>query len=168
MDKESVIIVFIFFAHLFFTIWALVGFPFSIGYLIYNIFFFQSLLWAVHNYKSSTPLFVSLFLNILSVIMDIILLGIGFTIRDQRGSLFVLSAIAAFINLGLRFVTSFILFRIYEQKRDKDGEVHESFDVVVSTMRGYFAPAQVQPQQQQPPQTQTQPQHPHNNSYPRV
>ncbi len=59
--------------------------------------------------------------------------------------------------------TSFILYRIYEQKREKDGEVHESFEAVIGTVKGYFTPTQVTPQQQQHPAQHAQQTQIHNS-----
>jgi len=137
MNSESIIISFIFIIHLFLMSWAVLSFMNS-SYILYNTFFLISLLWGIHETKASSPMFVALIINVMSILLDAAMIGILYDLyHDSHNYRFVLSAITAFLNLFLRLVTSFIIYCILAKRRENDA-THENMGSVMNDFSKYW------------------------------
>ncbi|RWS12852.1 type-1 angiotensin II receptor-associated protein-like protein [Dinothrombium tinctorium] len=68
----------IFFVHLILVVWATQTDWLPTAYSTYNLLFLASILWSIHSRESDDALFIALFINVISVILDAIILGIWF------------------------------------------------------------------------------------------
>jgi len=120
MNNDSIILIFIFITHLFLICWAILSFMNS-TFLVYNLFFSASLLWSIHEPKSSAPTLVSLLINVMAVVMDAALIGMLWSNRNDYQ--FIISVLASFVNMLYRLITSLIIYQIWLKRRQNDANV---------------------------------------------
>ncbi|XP_020281321.1 type-1 angiotensin II receptor-associated protein isoform X2 [Pseudomyrmex gracilis] len=78
----------------------------------YNILFFVCILWAIHNTESDEPLQFALFINVISIFLDVITLSVYYPTEPYHDILNRFSASFMIINLIARPITSIYLLRI--------------------------------------------------------
>ncbi|XP_043279189.1 uncharacterized protein [Venturia canescens] len=100
----------IFTIHLILTTWGMQGFWCPKSVMFYNLLFFICLLWAIHNIESDEPLQFALFINVLSILFDVVTLAVSFPSASGASEKF--SAAIMIINMLVRLVTSGFLLRI--------------------------------------------------------
>ncbi|KAK2589092.1 hypothetical protein KPH14_001920 [Odynerus spinipes] len=101
----------IFAIHMVLVTWGMQGYWCPKSAMFYNLLFFICLLWAVHNVESDEPLQFALFINVLSIFLDIVTLSLYFPTNPLYAS-DKFSAAFMIINLIVRAVTSIYLLRI--------------------------------------------------------
>eukprot|EP00095_Tigriopus_kingsejongensis_P002423 maker-scaffold386_size188734-snap-gene-0.21 protein:Tk02423 transcript:maker-scaffold386_size188734-snap-gene-0.21-mRNA-1 annotation:"type-1 angiotensin ii receptor-associated protein" len=109
-----------FFVHFLFSAWSELGAWSGNALLIQNFFFLLSLMWAMHARSSPTPVLLAMGINVLSIILDIIVLAVGF---PKGNSTREFSGVMAIFNLILRVVSTFLLFKSLEQRDELDGPI---------------------------------------------
>ncbi|XP_076302355.1 uncharacterized protein LOC143220621 [Lasioglossum baleicum] len=108
----------IFAIHLVLVTWSIQGFWCPKSVMFYNLLFFVCLLWAIHNIESDEPLQFALFINVLSILLDIVTLAVYFptnyvhTYMSYAFTSEKFSAAIMIINMIARIVTSIYLLRI--------------------------------------------------------
>ncbi|XP_059486752.1 type-1 angiotensin II receptor-associated protein isoform X2 [Neocloeon triangulifer] len=105
-----------FLIHLLFIAWGVQGIWSPDSYLFYNTFFLLTLLWGIHSADAEDPIQLSLCINILSIVLDIIVLSIYYPtfvslIGSERFSVGM-----AIINLLLRPLSAFGLYRTLQDR----------------------------------------------------
>ncbi|XP_046388869.1 type-1 angiotensin II receptor-associated protein [Ischnura elegans] len=106
----------IFIIHFILSTWGMQGVWAPNSYFFYNIVFIILLFWALLHKDSSEPIQMALLVNLVSILLDVILLSSFFP-----GSYFSrerFSVGMAILNLVFRPMTSFGLYRIWQ---DRDG-----------------------------------------------
>lgn len=98
----------IFAIHFFLVSWGLQGFWFSRSMMFYNVLFFMCLLWAIHNIETDEPLQFALFINVLSILFDVVALVVYF----PSGTYEKFCAVGIIFNTCARVFTSIFLLRI--------------------------------------------------------
>ncbi|XP_014472218.1 PREDICTED: uncharacterized protein LOC106743158 [Dinoponera quadriceps] len=96
----------IFTIHLVLVTWSTQGRWCPQSVIFYNFLFFVCILWAIHNTESDEPLQFALFINVLSILLDVIILSVNYYLFDTVSTVFMI------INLVARPVTSIYLLRI--------------------------------------------------------
>ncbi|EFN73711.1 hypothetical protein EAG_15146 [Camponotus floridanus] len=101
----------IFAIHLILVTWSIQGSWCPQSVLFYNSLFFVCILWAIHSIESDEPLQFALFINVLSIFLDVITLSVYFpTGYHDAANKF--SAALMIINLIARPISSIYLLRI--------------------------------------------------------
>eukprot|EP00090_Calanus_glacialis_P037557 TRINITY_DN6479_c0_g1_i1.p1 TRINITY_DN6479_c0_g1~~TRINITY_DN6479_c0_g1_i1.p1 ORF type:complete len:196 (-),score=49.39 TRINITY_DN6479_c0_g1_i1:161-748(-) len=104
----------VFFAHFVLISWATLGNWALNAYLVHNILLLTCLVWSIAIPESEEPIFLSLGINLVSVLFDIIILSIYYPRYDLSGlsknKTAEFSAVIAIFNLLFRFVSSHILY----------------------------------------------------------
>lgn len=101
----------IFAIHLILVTWGIQGSWCPQSVLFYNLLFFVCILWAIHSIESDEPLQFALFINVLSIFLDVITLSVYFpTGYHDAANKF--SAALMIINLIARPISSIYLLRI--------------------------------------------------------
>ncbi|KAF5283496.1 hypothetical protein FQR65_LT13884 [Abscondita terminalis] len=92
--------------------------PFS--YLFYNFILAIVLLWSMHKHDSDEPLQLSIFVNGMSVILDIIIISMRFPDSHEGSERF--SAALAIIHLIVRPFTTIFLVKLLQDRTLITGE----------------------------------------------
>ncbi|XP_011701977.1 PREDICTED: uncharacterized protein LOC105458398 [Wasmannia auropunctata] len=100
----------IFTIHLILVTWAMQGGWCPKSVLFYNLLFFVCIFWAVRDVESDEPLQFALFINVISIVLDVITLAIYNPYYIHGPETF--SAIFMIINLVARPISSIYLLRI--------------------------------------------------------
>ncbi|XP_012286385.1 uncharacterized protein LOC105702963 [Orussus abietinus] len=100
----------IFAVHFVLISWAVQGAWCPPSAMLYNLVFFVCLLWAIHNGQSDEPIQLALIVNILSILLDVIILSIYFPSSSYASEKF--SAAFLIINMIVRVVSTFVLLRV--------------------------------------------------------
>ncbi|XP_011869978.1 PREDICTED: type-1 angiotensin II receptor-associated protein isoform X1 [Vollenhovia emeryi] len=101
----------IFAIHLILVTWGMQGGWCPKSVLLYNLLFFVCIFWAVHSVESDEPLQFALFINVLSIFLDVITLAVYYPSEYNNASN-KFSAALMIINLIVRPVSSIYLLRI--------------------------------------------------------
>lgn len=78
---------------------------------MYNTLFLLTIFWSLHCPDSDDAIFMSSALNVLSILLDAIIIGIYYGVSTNAFSTFML-----IVNLLLRPITSLILLRFYNER----------------------------------------------------
>ncbi|XP_076182242.1 uncharacterized protein LOC143154210 [Ptiloglossa arizonensis] len=100
----------IFAIHLILVTWGIQGSWCPKSVMFYNFLFFICLLWAIHSIETDEPLQFALFINLISIVFDVVTLAVYFPSWDPSYEKF--SAAIMIINMIVRVVTSVYLLRI--------------------------------------------------------
>ncbi|XP_011634750.1 type-1 angiotensin II receptor-associated protein [Pogonomyrmex barbatus] len=82
--------------------------------LFYNLLFFVCIFWAVHNVESDESLQFALFINVLSIFLDIVTLIVYYPVYDNTPNKF--SGAFMIMNLIARPISSIYLLRIGQER----------------------------------------------------
>jgi len=98
----------LFFLHFLLISWATLGRWAELAYVIHNLLFLGGLIWSIALPHSEDAVFLTLIINSISVLLDIIILAIHYpSLRQDSTAEF--SAVMGIFNLLLRFVTAYVL-----------------------------------------------------------
>lgn len=124
----------IFLVHLLLTVWPLQEAWAPQAYLYYNLIYLMMLAWAIHHKDSEEPVFMALAINLGTILMDIVTLGMHFPRQ------FTFCAGIAIVNLLFRPVSSVFLLRIFNERggRYADLGIPNFAGGVGSTGRGQY------------------------------
>ncbi|KAL6443731.1 hypothetical protein ACFW04_001667 [Cataglyphis niger] len=100
----------IFAIHLVLVAWSTQGNWCPQSVLFYNLLFFVCILWAVHSNESDEPLQFALFINVISIFLDVVTLSVYYPSDFSASNKF--SAAFMIINLIARPISSMYLLRI--------------------------------------------------------
>ncbi|XP_070166585.1 type-1 angiotensin II receptor-associated protein isoform X2 [Polyergus mexicanus] len=100
----------IFAIHLVLVTWSIQGSWCPQSVLFYNSLFFVCILWAVHSIESDEPLQFALFINVLSIFLDVVTLSVYYPSDFSAANKF--SAALMILNLIARPISSIYLLRI--------------------------------------------------------
>lgn len=104
----------VFFTHFLLTIWGSESGWLPVTYIYYNLVFLATLLWGIHSRESEEPIFMSLAINLLAFVLDIIEISVYWP--DHSGSHMKFSIVMAIFNLILRPASAIILLRILNER----------------------------------------------------
>lgn len=123
----------IFLIHMLLTVWPLQEGWAPQAYLYYNLVYLLTLIWAIHHKDSEEPVFMALAINLGTILMDIVTLGMHFP------SQFTFCAGIAIVNLLFRPVSSVFLLRIFNERGGRYADLGiPNFAGGVSTGRGQY------------------------------
>lgn len=114
IPNASVTLKGIFFAHLILTVWSNLCGCLSQSFVLYNSFLLFTIIWSLHQRESEEAPFMALCINLLSIIFDAVNLIIYWPILMTATMRF--GAAMAIINLLMRPVSSFLLYRIVQDR----------------------------------------------------
>lgn len=100
--------------------WASQGWWSSDSYLFTNIVFFGVIIWGMQCHDNPEPIQLAIVVNVISIILDVILLSIRYPAGTGRIS-DRFSAGMALVNLIVRPFTSFILYNILSERHGTNG-----------------------------------------------
>ncbi|XP_014667372.1 PREDICTED: type-1 angiotensin II receptor-associated protein-like isoform X2 [Priapulus caudatus] len=122
------------------------------AYIYYNGFLLACILWSLINTEASDPVLLSLMLNVISIVMDIVVLATSYPyqkvafLQSSVAGLFRFSAVMCCVNLLLRPVTSIVMYRVMQARSAEyssftqygggfsgHGETYENIDQPVPT-----------------------------------
>jgi len=107
----------VFFVHFVLISWATLGNWALNAYLVHNILLLTCLVWSIAIPHGEDPIFLSLGINLVSIIFDIIILAIFYPSSSSGlGKTAEFSAVVAIFNLLFRFVSSHILYTEWEDR----------------------------------------------------
>jgi len=114
----------VFLAHFILISWSTLGDWAHNAYLVHNVMLLTCLVWSLAMPDSEEPILLSLAINIVSVLLDIIILSIYYPRYDMTGltksKTAEFSAVIAIFNLLFRFVSSHLM---YTEWSDRGGLV---------------------------------------------
>ncbi|XP_068234992.1 type-1 angiotensin II receptor-associated protein-like isoform X1 [Palaemon carinicauda] len=142
----------IFFAHLTLAVWSnLCGFL-PASFLLYNGFLLATIIWSLHHRESEEAPFMALCINLLSIVFDAINFIIYWTVNITATVRF--GAAMAVINLLLRPLSSFLLYRIVQDRAGTYGSfgLPTAFESIFGGRRSPYEDID-QPSQQNPSTT---------------
>lgn len=99
----------VFLVHLWFSSWSMLGFWSGNKLLIHDVFFLLCLMWAIHEKREASPVLLALLIDVLSIVLDIIVLSTSFPTKGSSAEKF--SAVMAIFNLILRCLSIIVLYR---------------------------------------------------------
>ncbi|KAL3197011.1 hypothetical protein MRX96_014861 [Rhipicephalus microplus] len=106
----------IFLVHLLLTVWPLQEAWAPQAYLYYNLIYLLMLAWAIHHKDSEEPVFMALAINLGTILMDIVTLGMHFPPPVHILRWFHKIISIAIVNLLFRPVSSVFLLRIFNER----------------------------------------------------
>ncbi|XP_054153019.1 type-1 angiotensin II receptor-associated protein-like [Oppia nitens] len=104
----------VFLGHFMLISWCLVGSWLPNSFLFYNTFFMICLLWSMHARDNHEPLLLAILINILSIVIDAISIGIYY--EPNHAPWFGFSLFMAITNLLLRPITSLVMLRVFNER----------------------------------------------------
>lgn len=113
-DIPSLPLKVVFFVHLLLSTWAMQGSWLPQSYLYYNVVFLITLLWALHHKDSDEPVFMALIINIISIILDVVVIAVFCRYDPSSYEQFTIAF--SILNLIFRLVSSLILFRTMNER----------------------------------------------------
>jgi len=111
----------LFCGHLLFSAWSLLGKWSGNKLILQDTFLLICLLWSLHNRKRSSPVLLSMLIEMMSILMDIIILAIYYPSGELWSSTEKFSAVMAIFNLTLRFGAILVLYQNYQDRLSRDG-----------------------------------------------
>jgi len=117
----------LFLIHFLLIHWSHLGGWAGLSLLYQDLFLLLCLLWAVHDRRSLHPIFLAMILNVLSVILDIVVLSVWFPPKyDYPGKNTAyttnrFAAVMAVFNLIFRAISTAVLFKVSKARDDFDG-----------------------------------------------
>ncbi|XP_059084575.1 type-1 angiotensin II receptor-associated protein-like isoform X2 [Tigriopus californicus] len=111
----------VFLIHFLFSAWSELGRWSGSALTFQNTFFLLTLLWALHEKRSPTPVIIAMAINLLCIVLDIIVIALFYPKYGNSTSEF--SAVMAIFNLILRVVSTIILFKSMDQRDELDGPI---------------------------------------------
>lgn len=108
--------------HFVLTVWASMIFLNESSYIYMNAFVLAFGIWAIISPESLDAILMIFILNIISIVLDAVFIGVFASLKQAQGnSLFMntfrFSLGMSILNLILKPFTSFILYRIYQERR---------------------------------------------------
>lgn len=129
--------------HFVLTVWATMVFL-GESYIYMNAFILAFGVWAIISPESVDAMFMFLILNVISVVLDIIFIAIFASMPGRESQVAVIfntyrfSLGMAILNLILKPFTSYILFRLYQDRR---GDVSfPTFGIIGKSRHGEYEP----------------------------
>ncbi|XP_076365266.1 type-1 angiotensin II receptor-associated protein-like isoform X2 [Tachypleus tridentatus] len=127
----------VFFIHFILSLWALQSPWLPYSYLYYNLIFVGCLLWSLQWKDSDEPVFMALVIDAISILLDVATISLYYKNTHNYTLLGIkFSAGMCILNLILRVVSVFILFRVFQQR----GGRYNDLDIlgVPSGSRGIY------------------------------
>ncbi|XP_034239165.1 uncharacterized protein LOC117644083 [Thrips palmi] len=104
----------VFLVHFVLITWGIQGYWSPDSFLFYNALFILSILWSIHNKESDEPLQISVIINVISILFDVIVLATYFPRSFSSSERF--SVAMTILNLVIRPVTSVVLWRLASER----------------------------------------------------
>ncbi|KAH3824043.1 type-1 angiotensin II receptor-associated protein-like [Dreissena polymorpha] len=134
MNPPQITLKLIVFFHFIFTVWASqIGFL-GPSYVYMNLFTMSLGVWSIVHHESAEPIFMFLLCHLFSILQDIILLGIyeprAYNIYERDGvdatarNEYRFSLGMSIVNLIIKPVTAFLIYRIYGERGGSYGDFH--------------------------------------------
>jgi len=117
----------VFLVHLVLSSWSMLGYWSGNKLLMHNVFLLLCILWALHNKTNSSPVILSLLIDIVSILLDIIVLAISYPHEAKSSDQF--SAVMAIFNLIFRVASIYVIYQCWKERRD-------TFDGIYGTTTG--------------------------------
>ncbi|XP_071527463.1 type-1 angiotensin II receptor-associated protein-like [Panulirus ornatus] len=123
----------IFFVHLILTVWSNLCGCLPQSFIIYNTLFLLTLVWSLHHRESEEAPFMALCTNVLAIVFDTVNLTLFWPFIMTGTMRF--GATMAVLNLVVRPLSSFLLFRVVQDRAEALGG-----SSLPSGFEGFFAP----------------------------
>merc|ERR1711962_214189 len=108
-------------AHILLVAFVFLGWSGGGFYLYLNLLFFLLVLVHLHLPSHPEPLPSALAINVLSILYDIVAIGVGSPNFNYATSVNIFSYICCIANVCLRFFSSLVLYRAWVAEAGKDG-----------------------------------------------
>ncbi|KAF2882726.1 hypothetical protein ILUMI_23459 [Ignelater luminosus] len=115
----------VFIAHFMLISFGSMGYWSSGSYLFYNFILILTLLWSIHRHDADEPLQMAIFINGISIILDIILLAMRFPDDHSASERF--SAAMAILHLIVRPFSALYLAKLLQERSGASGGVGNLF-----------------------------------------
>ncbi|XP_063614959.1 type-1 angiotensin II receptor-associated protein-like, partial [Penaeus indicus] len=112
----------IFFAHLTLTVWSPMCGCLDNSFVLYNTVFLITIIWSLHQHESEEAPFIAFCVDILAIVFDIVNLSLNWPVLQVGGAM-EFGAAMAIMNLLLRPLSSYLLFRIVQDRAGPDGSI---------------------------------------------
>jgi len=119
-ENKELPLVGLFCGHLMFSSWSMLGKWSDNKLILQDTFLLICLLWSLHNQRRSSPVLLSILIEVMSIFMDIIILAIYYPSGELWSSTEKFSAVMAIFNLTLRFGAIVVLYQNYQDRLSKD------------------------------------------------
>jgi len=106
----------VFLVHLVLSSWSMLGFWSGNKLLLQNTFLLLCILWALQNKSNSSPIILSLLIDIVSILLDIIVLAVWYPHEAKSSEQF--SAVMAIFNLIFRVASIYVIYQCWKERRD--------------------------------------------------
>ncbi|XP_042879360.1 type-1 angiotensin II receptor-associated protein-like [Penaeus japonicus] len=110
----------IFFTHLTLTVWSGMCGCLDDSFVLYNSILLVTIIWSLYQRESEEAPLMAFCVNVFAIIFDIVNMSLNWPIIHTRGSM-TFGAAMAIINLLLRPLSSYILFRIVQDRVGPNG-----------------------------------------------
>merc|ERR1711997_1238182 len=91
-------------------------------FIVQDTFLLLCLLWSLHNRTITSPVLLALLIEVMSILMDIIILAVFYPSGELWSSTEKFSAVMAIFNLTFRFGAILLLYQNYQDRLCKEGE----------------------------------------------
>jgi len=119
-ENKELPLVGLFCGHLIFSSWSMLGKWSDNKLILQDTFLLICLLWSLQNQRRSSPVLLSILIEVISIFMDIIILAIYYPSGELWSSTEKFSAVMAIFNLTLRFGAIVVLYQNYQERLCKD------------------------------------------------
>jgi len=119
-ENKELSLVGLFCGHLMFSSWSMLGKWSDNKLMLQDTFLLICLLWSLHNQKRTSPVLLSMLIEVMSILMDIIILAIFYPSGELWSSTEKFSAVMAIFNLTFRFGAILVLYQNYQDRLSKD------------------------------------------------
>jgi len=117
----------LFLIHIILIHWSHLGGWAGFSLLYQDLFLLLCLLWAIHDRRTLHPVFLAMLLNVVSVILDIVVLSVWFPAKVPVSSTPYttnrFAAVMAIFHLIFRAISTAVLFTVSKTRDDFDGTV---------------------------------------------
>jgi len=106
----------VFIVHLVLSSWSMLGGWSGNKLLIHDSFLLICILWALHNKADISPVILSMAIDVISILLDIVVLAIAYPVRQSSGEQF--SAVMAIFNLIFRIASIYVIYQCWCERKD--------------------------------------------------
>ncbi|XP_037781559.1 type-1 angiotensin II receptor-associated protein-like isoform X1 [Penaeus monodon] len=148
LPNASITLKGIFFTHLILTVWSGMCGCLTDSFVLYNTILLITIIWSLHHRESEEAPFMAFCVNILSIMFDIVNMSINWP-AVQTGGAMTFGAAMAVINLLVRPLSSYLLYRIVQDRAGSYGTfgLPSGFESIFGGRRSPYEDIDQPPQQ---------------------
>ncbi|XP_042892138.1 type-1 angiotensin II receptor-associated protein-like isoform X3 [Penaeus japonicus] len=120
LPNASITLKGIFFTHLILTVWSGMCGCLTDSFVLYNTILLITIMWSLHHRESDEAPFMAFCVNVLSIMFDIVNMSLNWPAVQTGGSM-TFGAAMAIINLLVRPLSSYLLYRIFQDRAGSYG-----------------------------------------------